>query len=306
MNENISGTNNDEVDSSSKVGKKRKVESAVSCVIWDIDDTIVVIQASLKIAKCNQQQELVSIVKDYLNAYLEKELYFNETEEMIIAGHISDWEKDTAVVPLSDLTSQSSDIISQSKTYAAFLRSHYQSFKHEQSNIAAITTNATATAITTDPKTDNKTENVPHYNFFDINSSKNTKEDSDIANAQRLPSGWIEILNDMEKSTGMWRDHTKTVLSHLKKKNVRNIIVTASELVPAIAKLILWDLSDYFDIDDIYSSARRSKTDLFLRILQDLGNCNYVPEFVGVFYFGLYLCIVSFVLFLPHYNFCFK
>ena len=59
------------------------------------------------------------------------------------------------------------------------------------------------------------------------------------------------------------------------------MIVTASELAPAIAKLIMWGLFEYFDIKDIYSSANKLKTNVFLHLLKDLGADKNPPQYVG-------------------------
>ena len=59
------------------------------------------------------------------------------------------------------------------------------------------------------------------------------------------------------------------------------MIVTASEIAPAVAKLIMWGLFEFFDIDDIYSSAKKPKTRVFQHLLEDLCADNHPPQFVG-------------------------
>ena len=250
-------------------------------VIWDIDDTIVVIQASLKLHRNLHQLELVKSVKDYLTAYLDKEFYFCDTLHMNVVERLLDWEKETPIPVEADpqkreqaeeqnskkppLPTLGNEIIANGSAYSTFLKSHYRTFQNEkiQSPPGTPKNLDKQTAVCDDDKPKDKGFNIDHI-------------------YQRLPPGWRKIFNAMERKTLFWTEQAREVLSHLKKNNVRNMIVTASEIAPAVAKLIMWGLFEFFDIDDIYSSAKKPKTRVFQHLLEDLCADNHPPpQFVG-------------------------
>ena len=54
-------------------------------------------------------------------------------------------------------------------------------------------------------------------------------------------------------------------------------MVTTTQLVPAIAKTILYELGGVFDIDNVYSATKIGKESCFERIIQRYGkNVTYV------------------------------
>lgn len=243
-------------------------------VVWDIDDTIVIIQASLKQHRDIYQLELVKSVKNYLTAYLDKEFYFNSTLHMEVVERLVDWEKEP--LPSSDAPTLNepgelvntncklgNDVIATGKSYSAFLKSQYRAFQKLKDESSEVSTPTDISLV------DNKENDV-----------KNACTTMD-SRYDRLPPGWRETYEAMESKTLLWTQQARSVLSHLKKNNVRNMIVTASELAPAVAKLIMWDLFEFFDIDDIYSSAKKAKTTVFEHLLQDLGRSPHIPQYVG-------------------------
>lgn len=212
--------------------KRQKVSAGegqknAGVVIWDIDDTIVLIQGSM-LYENNDQEELVTIVKDYLTSYLEKEFSFSDTEHLSIVEKLIDWEEEeTPQKEVSDVQKDKILTISESdngaplksSAYAAHLQSLYRSFdckpvKYEED----ITANLETADQLIDAKDDDK--------LF-----------------ERLPPGWKSVFELMENRTTSYTKHAKIVLSHLKKNNIRNMIVTASEIAPAIAKLIMVNLN---------------------------------------------------------------
>ena len=253
--------------------------AAAGVVIWDIDDTIVVIQASLKTKREAYQQDLVKVVKEYLTAYLEKEFYFSDTLHMTVVERLQEWDDET--VPSPDLPNKiernlnsllhlsAKDITSSGSSYSTHLKKQYHSFQNEK-----------VTPTTTDKDSDPKIEcnGDEDENEVDVNKPLIGCTSSIY---DRLPPGWRTVYEAMESRTFLWTHHAKKVLSHLKKNKVRNMIVTASELAPAIAKLIMWGLFEYFDIKDIYSSANKLKTNVFLHLLKDLGADKNPPQYVG-------------------------
>jgi hypothetical protein len=187
-------------------------------IIWDIDDTIVLIQGSMLYGNADQE-ELVTIVKDYLTAYLEEEFKFSATEHLNVVEKLTDWEEEESPhKELLDLQKVNTSLISKSDTailiksriYAAHLQSLYHSFNSDP----AKNEEYTAPNLETEAKEGDK--------LF-----------------KRLPPGWKTIFEIMENRTTSYTQHAKVVLSHLKENNVRNMIVTASEIAPAIAKLIM-------------------------------------------------------------------
>ena len=56
-----------------------------------------------------------------------------------------------------------------------------------------------------------------------------------------------------------------------------NVMVTSSQLVPAIAKTILYELGTVFDIENVYSATKTGKDSCFDRVIQRFGkNVTYV------------------------------
>ena len=243
-------------------------------VVWDIDDTLVIIQASLKQHRDVYQMELVRCVKNYLTAYLDKEFYFNSTLHMEVVERLIDWEKET--LPSADARTQNESdeqksadciygngVIASGKSYSAFLKSLYRAFQKQKDESSDMSTPIDVSRVNDkDDKTKSACASMDH--LYD-----------------RLPPGWRETYEAMESKTLLWTQQARAVLSHLKKNNVRNMIVTASEIAPAVAKLIMWDLYEFFDIDDIYSSAKKAKTIVFEHLLQDLGRSQHIPQNLG-------------------------
>ena len=272
--------------------KKRKISeensneegtTATGVVIWDIDDTIVVIQASLKLANEAHQSDLVKCVKDYLFAYLEKEFHFSDTMHMKVVERLSEWDEEL-INPVecgfaaerrdeSLIHQDANDITARGSSYSNFLKSHYRSFQ-------------TSETTSCKPHVIDNVESSASIENCCVVENKDPLSSNSAQVYDRLPPGWKGVFDAMESRTFLWTHHARTVLSHLKKKKVRNMIITASEIAPAIAKLIMWGLFEYFDIDDIYSSANKPKTGVFLHLLKDLGNCSNPPQFVGKYRFN--------------------
>jgi hypothetical protein len=192
-------------------------------VIWDIDDTIVLIQGSMLYENADQE-ELVTIVKDYLTSYLEKEFSFSDTEHLSVVEKLIDWEEEeTPQKEVLDVQKDKILTISESyigaplksSAYAAHLQSLYRSFDCKPLK--------------------NEEDIAVHLETAD--QLIDAKDDDKLF--ERLPPGWKSIFEIMENRTTSYTKHAKIVLSHLKKNNIRNMIVTASEIAPAIAKLIM-------------------------------------------------------------------
>jgi hypothetical protein len=217
--ETIDGTPVKRQRVSGSANNTREGQKNAGVMIWDIDDTIVLIQGSMLYGNADQE-ELVTIVKDYLTAYLEEEFDFSDTEHLNIVEKLTDWEEeeesprkgllDIQKVNTSLISKSDTAVLIKSRIYAAHLQSLYHSFD-------------------IDP--------AKNEEYTAANLETEAKEGDKLF--KRLPPGWKSIFEIMENRTTSYTQHAKIVLSHLKKNNVRNMIVTASEIAPAIAKLIM-------------------------------------------------------------------
>jgi phosphoglycolate phosphatase-like HAD superfamily hydrolase len=236
--------------------KRSRNENQSPCVIWDIDDTLVVIRGSVRLfngAERSVQQEIARSAEDYLLSFLDKEFYFSQTAALEVAEHLKDWEKSSV---LDEKHSSHSGW--SGKRYAALLRR-----KYEESRRNGLSSDQTSSESDRSPS-----------------SCHEEAQHNDLTPSIALPHGWSLVLEAMEEATGNWTKHARDVLTHLREKNCRNVIVTSSELAPAMAKLMLWGLSSFFSADDIYSSASKCKKDIFDRVLSDLKSQGYCLESV--------------------------
>lgn len=89
---------------------------------------------------------------------------------------------------------------------------------------------------------------------------------------------WIQIRNDIEKLTDNWLSLAHNCLSIIKSRpNYVNVLVTTTQLVPALAKLLLNGLGGVFDIENVYSATKIGKETCFERISSRFGRkCTYV------------------------------
>ena len=89
---------------------------------------------------------------------------------------------------------------------------------------------------------------------------------------------WAQIRNDIEKLTDNWLSLALQSLSIVKSRpNNVNVLVTTTQLVPALAKLLLYGLGNVFDIENVYSATKIGKESCFERISSRFGRkCTYV------------------------------
>lgn len=89
---------------------------------------------------------------------------------------------------------------------------------------------------------------------------------------------WIQIRNDIEKLTDNWLTLAHQSLSIIKSRPTNvNVLVTTTQLVPAVAKILLYGLGGVFDIENIYSATKIGKESCFERISSRFGRkCTYV------------------------------
>lgn len=89
---------------------------------------------------------------------------------------------------------------------------------------------------------------------------------------------WAQIRNDIEKLTDNWLTLAHQSLSIIKSRPTNvNVLVTTTQLVPAVAKLLLYGLGGVFDIENVYSATKIGKESCFERISSRFGRkCTYV------------------------------
>uniref|UniRef100_A0A8D0GBX5 Eyes absent homolog n=1 Tax=Sphenodon punctatus TaxID=8508 RepID=A0A8D0GBX5_SPHPU len=82
---------------------------------------------------------------------------------------------------------------------------------------------------------------------------------------QRLRAD-IEVLTDSWLGTAL-----KSLLLIQSRKNCVNVLITTTQLVPALAKVLLYGLGDVFPIENIYSATKIGKESCFERIVSRFG-----------------------------------
>ncbi|KAK6179505.1 hypothetical protein SNE40_011845 [Patella caerulea] len=89
---------------------------------------------------------------------------------------------------------------------------------------------------------------------------------------------WLQLRQEIEQLTDNWLTMALKSLSIINSRsNCVNVLVTTTQLVPALAKVLLYGLGGVFDIDNIYSATKIGKESSFERIVSRYGRkCTYV------------------------------
>ncbi|XP_065200243.1 eyes absent homolog 2 isoform X2 [Planococcus citri] len=89
---------------------------------------------------------------------------------------------------------------------------------------------------------------------------------------------WLEVRKEMEVMTESWLALAVKCLTLINSKSgYINILVTTTQLIPALAKVLLFGLGGIFDIENIYSATKIGKESCFERIVSRFGRkCTYV------------------------------
>ncbi|XP_039271228.2 protein phosphatase EYA2-like [Styela clava] len=89
---------------------------------------------------------------------------------------------------------------------------------------------------------------------------------------------WLQIRQDLETVTDSWLTLAMKSLNIINQRpNCINVLATTTQLVPALAKLMLYGLGGVFNIENIYSATKIGKESCFERIIQRFGrNVTYV------------------------------
>ncbi|XP_059686664.1 eyes absent homolog 3 isoform X1 [Gavia stellata] len=81
-----------------------------------------------------------------------------------------------------------------------------------------------------------------------------------------------QLRTDIEVLTDSWLETAlKSLLLIQSRKNCVNILITTTQLVPALAKVLLYGLGEVFPIENIYSATKIGKESCFERIVSRFG-----------------------------------
>ncbi|XP_068198203.1 eyes absent homolog 4 isoform X6 [Antennarius striatus] len=84
---------------------------------------------------------------------------------------------------------------------------------------------------------------------------------------------WLQLRAEVEALTDSWLTHALKSLSIISSRsNCVNVLVTTTQLIPALAKVLLYSLGSVFPIENIYSATKIGKESCFERIMQRFGS----------------------------------
>ncbi|XP_045512125.1 eyes absent homolog 2 isoform X1 [Pieris brassicae] len=89
---------------------------------------------------------------------------------------------------------------------------------------------------------------------------------------------WLQLRAELEQGTDNWLTLACKCLNMINsRENCVNVLVTTTQLVPALAKVLLFGLGGVFPIENIYSATKTGKETCFEKIKQRFGErCTYV------------------------------
>ncbi|MEE6475700.1 hypothetical protein FKM82_010839 [Ascaphus truei] len=83
---------------------------------------------------------------------------------------------------------------------------------------------------------------------------------------------WLQLRADLEVLTDSWLSNALKSLSLISTRNNSvNVLVTTTQLIPALSKVLLYSLGGVFPIENIYSATKIGKESCFERIIQRFG-----------------------------------
>uniref|UniRef100_A0A803T0J5 Eyes absent homolog n=1 Tax=Anolis carolinensis TaxID=28377 RepID=A0A803T0J5_ANOCA len=83
---------------------------------------------------------------------------------------------------------------------------------------------------------------------------------------------WLQLRTELEALTDLWLTHALKALDLIHSRpNCVNVLVTTTQLIPALAKVLLYGLGTVFPIENIYSATKTGKESCFERIMQRFG-----------------------------------
>ncbi|XP_037529584.1 eyes absent homolog 2 [Rhipicephalus sanguineus] len=89
---------------------------------------------------------------------------------------------------------------------------------------------------------------------------------------------WLQLRGEIEAHTDSWLTLAMKCLSVIHSRSTcANVLVTTTQLVPALAKVLLYGLGGVFPIESVYSATKIGKESCFERIVARFGKkCTYV------------------------------
>ncbi|XP_073794505.1 protein phosphatase EYA4 isoform X37 [Danio rerio] len=83
---------------------------------------------------------------------------------------------------------------------------------------------------------------------------------------------WLQLRAEVEALTDSWLTSALKSLSIISSRsNCVNVLVTTTQLIPALAKVLLYSLGSAFPIENIYSATKIGKESCFERVMQRFG-----------------------------------
>ncbi|XP_051946845.1 eyes absent homolog 4-like isoform X12 [Xyrauchen texanus] len=83
---------------------------------------------------------------------------------------------------------------------------------------------------------------------------------------------WLQLRAEVEALTDSWLTTALKSLSIISSRsNCVNVLVTTTQLIPALAKVLLYSLGSVFPIENIYSATKIGKESCFERVMQRYG-----------------------------------
>ncbi|XP_066461786.1 eyes absent homolog 4 isoform X10 [Eleutherodactylus coqui] len=84
---------------------------------------------------------------------------------------------------------------------------------------------------------------------------------------------WLQLRADLEVLTDSWLSNALKSLSLIStRSNSVNVLVTTTQLIPALSKVLLYSLGGVFPIENIYSATKIGKESCFQRIMSRFGS----------------------------------
>ncbi|XP_043098569.1 eyes absent homolog 2 isoform X3 [Puntigrus tetrazona] len=83
---------------------------------------------------------------------------------------------------------------------------------------------------------------------------------------------WLQLRREMEVLTDLWLTQALKALALINSRpNCVNVMVTTTQLIPALSKVLLYGLAGAFPIENIYSATKTGKESCFERVTQRFG-----------------------------------
>ncbi|XP_065167004.1 eyes absent homolog 2 isoform X2 [Atheta coriaria] len=228
--------------------------------IWDLDETIIIFHSLLTGSYATKyQKEVQSIVQ---LGFRMEEMVFNLADTHFFFNDIEDCDQ----VHIDDV---SSDDNGQDLSNYNFSSDGFRSAGNGSGNLCL------ATGVRGGVDWMRKLA----FRYRKIKDTYNNYRNSVgglLGPAKR--DQWLQLRSEIESSTDNWLTlATKCLTLINSRSNCVNVLVTTTQLVPALAKALLFGLGNVFPIDNIYSATKIGKESCFERIVTRFGKkCTYV------------------------------